>query len=398
MSLNAEQKQFLQSVKTGQSVFLSGPAGTGKTHTIHALMQELPYDATGLTATTGMAALLIGGRTLHSFLGIGLGDEPVDKLLIAVTRNKPCFNKLKKLKHLIIDEVSMLSAELLDKISELLKRIKDNQDPFGGVQMIFAGDFYQLPPVKAEYAFTSTAWQDLNPAIHILTYNYRQTTDPELQTILTNIRNNTLTSQDMKRLKQCKKTTFPEHIIPTKIYSLNKNVDAINQHAYDQLPKDKEHHYTTFQEQQVSLCIGAQVMVTRNINHDAGIVNGTRGCVVDLDPEVVLIRTMNGNTVPIPLLDKKKGKSKKDILKYMPLSLAYAITVHKSQGATIDAAELDLGANIFEYGQGYTALSRIRSLKGSRIVSVKSSSFKNHPEVTRFYAAAAAPALAHAFL
>lgn len=389
MSLNEAQQRVLDAILSGKSIFLSGAAGTGKTHTIHEITEILPEKETGLTASTGMAALLIGGRTLHSFLGIGLGDEPVDKLFFTILHNKFCHRKLLYLKHLIIDEISMLSAELLDKVSELLKRIKQSDEPFGGVQMIFAGDFYQLPPVKAEYAFKSTAWQELNPEVHVLTYNYRQTTDPILQTILDHVRTNNLNPDDIALLKKCKHTTFPSHIVPTKIYAINKDVDSINLEAYHKLPKEKEHTYMTIQEKPFQLCIDAQVMVTRNIDHESGIVNGTRGCVVDLSPEYVKIHTIHDTIVEIPILEKKykiQGKNKK--VKFMPLCLAYAITVHKSQGATIDAAEIDLGSNIFEYGQAYTALSRVRSLKGLRTVSVKGSSFKNHPDVLQFYSRA----------
>lgn len=391
MSLNEQQKKVIQSILDGKSIFLSGAAGTGKTHTIHEIMEVLPERYTGLTATTGMAALLIGGRTVHSFLGIGLGEDPVDKLFYTILHNKMCYRKLLTLRHLIIDEVSMLSAELLDKISELLKRVKQTTQPFGGVQMIFAGDFYQLPPVKAEYAFKADSWKELNPEVHVLTYNYRQTTDPTLQTILDHVRTNSLTPDDINTLKACRKTTFPSYIVPTKIYAINKDVDNINLSAYTKLPRDNEHTYQTIQEKPFQLCIDAQVMVTRNIDHESGIVNGTRGCVVDLTPETVHIHTIHDTVVEIPHLEKKikvQGKNRK--IKFMPLCLAYAITVHKSQGATIDAAEIDLGSNIFEYGQAYTALSRVRSLKGLRTVSVKGSSFKNHPEVVEFYSKATA--------
>ena len=389
IALNKEQLAILNDIQLGKNVFMTGPAGTGKTTTIseivnYANKKRLQY---GLTAMTGTAATLINGKTLHSFLGIGLAEDSAEALALQVKNFYKKYMALKKLQLLIIDELSMMSEDLFTKISEFLSIIKCNDLPFGGVQLVLSGDFYQLPPVKGMYCFKSPVWDTLNLRSYNLKINYRQQTDPILQTILQKIRDNTILKEDIQELKKCKQTVFPNHIQPTRIYALNKHVDRINDRYYEHLLtlyKETEKSYPG-EKKPISLCLHAQVMVTRNINTDAGIVNGTRGSITKLDDDTVWIKTMSNEIIPIRIFEVKDEK-KKVYFSYMPLCLAYAITVHKAQGVSLDAAEIDLGDDIFEYGQAYTALSRVRNLSGLKVLNIKRKAFKNHPDVVEFYA------------
>lgn len=380
LSLSPEQSQAVEKVLQGHSIFLTGAAGCGKTQTIKAITEALGYRdiAYGLTASTGSAAVLIEGKTVHSFLGIGLGDKAPGFYLEALKPKK--LRQLKRMQVLIIDEISMISQELFEFISEYLILLRGVDRPFGGVQLVLCGDFFQLPPVKASFCFKSPLWQTLNPAFVELKYNFRQSTDNVLQEILQHIRHNAVTKKDIATLAQCHSTTFPSHIKPTCIYPKNAMVDAINQDAYQhQLKKVKEAwSFPGADGKAVNVCVGLQVMVNRNIDPDNNIVNGTRGVVQSVVADTVYIKLVNGKIYPVKQICFEE-------FSYMPLTLAYAITVHKSQGVTLDAAEIDLGSDIFEYGQAYTALSRVRSLDAVRIVGVEKGSFRNHPEVVEFY-------------
>ena len=389
IALNKEQLAILNDIQLGKNVFMTGPAGTGKTTTIseivnYANKKRLQY---GLTAMTGTAATLINGKTLHSFLGIGLAEDSAEALALQVKNFYKKYMALKKLQLLIIDELSMMSEDLFTKISEFLSIIKCNDLPFGGVQLVLSGDFYQLPPVKGMYCFKSPVWDILNLRSYNLKINYRQQTDSILQNILQKIRDNTILKEDIQELKKCKQTVFPNHIQPTRIYALNKHVDRINDRYYEHLLtlyKETEKSYPG-EKKPISLCLHAQVMVTRNINTDAGIVNGTRGSITKLDDDTVWIKTMSNEIIPIRIFEVKDEKMNV-YLSFMPLCLAYAITVHKAQGVSLDAAEIDLGDDIFEYGQAYTALSRVRNLSGLKVLNIKRKAFKNHPDVVEFYA------------
>jgi ATP-dependent exoDNAse (exonuclease V) alpha subunit len=385
-NLSAQQADAVEKVLQGKHVFLTGAAGCGKSRTIQAITtmleaKRIPY---GLTASTGAAAVLIGGKTLHSYLGIGLGDKPAEYYLDDLPPKKR--SALKRLKVLIIDEISMISQELFEFISEYLQLLRNNEALFGGVQLVLCGDFFQLPPVKASFCFKSELWKALQLECIQLTHNFRQADDNQLQTILTHIRQGALTKEDMKLLEGCQARVFPNSIKPTCIYPINSVVERINQHAYErQLRKvQQETLFPGMDKKPLRLCVGLQVMVTRNIDPDKNIVNGTRGVIERMDYDTVHLRLLDGGLYAVKIVNYKVDDRE---VTYMPLALAYAITVHKSQGVTLDAAEIDLGNDIFEYGQAYTALSRVKNLESVRIVGVERGSFRNHPEVEAFYRA-----------
>jgi ATP-dependent DNA helicase PIF1 len=304
---------------------------------------------------------------------------------------------------LIIDEVSMVPDDLLDKVSEYMSIVrKQVSRPFGGVQMIFVGDPCQLPPVNGQYFFKSAVWETMSPEHIQLTTIMRQEKDPEFRELLNRLRLGQCTSKDKKQLQACQSTAFDNWIQPTRLFALNSLVDEVNQIEFNRLTKNSnkltQTYKTTFSNPKaeswakscgippsVELAEGAQVVVTYNINPGGGLINGTRGVITHLSNHQVVIRTTSGALMPIDFCELSNENDTTVIARFMPLKLAYAITIHKAQGMTLDAVELDLGSSIFEYGQAYTALSRAKDLKSVKINDVRARSFKTHPSVLQFY-------------
>lgn len=401
--MNTKQAGAFSIVKDGKSVFLTGSAGTGKSYLLKHIIKWThdTHQAIGVTASTGLASLLLKGRTIHSFLGVGLASKPAESLYAVAKRNKALMNKLKRLDVLVIDEISMIDDELFEKISKYLSLVRGNDRPFGGVQVIITGDFCQLPPVNGGLCFQSHAWDEIGLDTVVLTELTRQSDDPEFQKILEEVRWGVCSDESLKILESLKKTEFTDGIIPTRLYATNKDVDHINVVEYEKLMAHKPNHqvypYRLSSHAnaaswvsslkiptETNLCVGAQVMVTWNISEH--IVNGTRGVVVQLGSDACIIRKTDGELVSIEYVTITCEDDESIYVTCMPLRLAYAISIHKSQGMTLDAVEVDLGGKIFEYGQAYTALSRAKNLKSIRIVNVAKKSFKCHPLVKEFYA------------
>lgn len=413
--LNAEQREAVAAVRRGDSILLTGPAGTGKTHTVHAILADADHRGArfGLTATTGAAAVLIGGRTVHSFLGIGLARRsPMDLAVYTLNRLAPTAQRIRDLDVLLIDEISMMSDALFTTISKYLSLIRKDPAPFGGVQVVLVGDFAQLPPVEGDFAFKSPEWARLAPKVHELREIFRQAGDAAFQQLLHRARIGAITDDDLARLRAARDKTFPEGFVPTRLYARNAMVSARNEASYEKLKAEnpsaevvyhpkysnaraREWGANTGYADPVALCPGAQVMITWNVAPAEGLINGTRGRVVALRPEGVALELLGGRQVAIAYQDVSTEDSAgpKLTMSFLPLKLAYAMSIHKSQGSTLDAAETDLGESIFEAAQAYVALSRVRDLDSIRITSVLKKSFRAHPDVIAFYRdAAAAPA------
>ena len=399
--LSNKQKNVIQSILNGDTIFLTGSPGTGKSFVLQVIMPKLFHKNVGITATTGCAAINVGGTTIHSFFKLK-PDTNVSKHIAKLTSTKcDTYKKIRDLDILIIDEVSMLDSILCNTISDILKACKNTDRVFGGIQMIFVGDFFQLPPITNNFCFLSSSWIELNPKIIELTELIRQTDDKLFQLILAKLRFGKLTKQIYDILIKNKEITFAD-IKPTKLYPNNVDVDKINQKeikkllvnepksntfvayftkvANDSL-KQKLNEYTIF------LCVGSQVMITRNISIENELVNGTRGVVVDINKSSCFVKTLNGLVHEINYYPQeyKNNYVKNLTIMFMPIKLAYALTIHKSQGSTIDYLEIDLGSKIFEYGQGYTALSRGKKLENIKIISLHCDSFKVHPNVIKWY-------------
>lgn len=327
---------------------------------------------------------------MHSFMYVGLAKREANDLLSTLRRkHNPRYQELKELQVLIIDEISMIDAALFEKISEYMSLIKKDPRPFGGIQVVLVGDFYQLPPVKGDYCFESSVWPRLNLETAELVVQVRQAGDPTFQTLLTEIREGVVTPETMSILSNCMGNKLDKKIKYTKLYPKNVDVDRINKHFMEKLMEKYGHTSHTFQNElkgTVDICIGCQVMITRNLATECGIINGTRGVVetIDKGSSVVIIRLCSGNSFEVDMVDLLDDDDV-IIATIMPLKLAWATTIHKSQGATIDKLDIDLGGDIFAYGQAYTALSRAVSLDGLRIKAVLRRSFKTDPKVKQFY-------------
>jgi len=393
----ATQLEALEILKKGGNVFLTGEPGAGKTHTIGMFIEYLNKKGAdyAITASTGIAASHINGSTIHSFTGIGIHKNLEPDHVQFIRRNKWVAERVKTAKHLVIDEISMLDGTTLDDVNKVMKAIHNNDKPFGGVQVVFVGDFFQLPPVtKGEpqtFAFESDAWIDADPTVCYLTEQHRQS-DAEFLEILSGMRNGTTTDSHKKRLKDCSLNHIPD----TRLFTHNADVDNLNATELSKLPGKvttyKMHEggnpklvealkKSCLSPEKLELKVGAVVMFTRN-NFKAGYVNGTIGKVTGFrkgDPIV----TISGGKAIIPEYAEWNFSERKVVKAYirqMPLRLAWAITVHKSQGMSLDQALIDL-SQTFEYGQGYVAISRVRTLQGLHLKGINPKVFAMHPKV-----------------
>jgi ATP-dependent DNA helicase PIF1 len=401
--MNEGQQSILEKVRAGLNVCITGGAGTGKSFLIGEISSALRETRhLAVTAMTGSAALLIRGTTLHSRLSLRLAKGTAVEIArhISKYRRFTAYYDILDLDLLIIDECSMLNDTLFDKVSRVLQILRGNSKPFGGVQVVLVGDLYQLPPVEGQYCFQSSVWPKCRFEICELTQNMRQKDDEPFMEMLKRLRMGRCSREDLAVLRSLKDTRFPEGIEPTKLYCKNVDVDRINSDALQKINGQLftyQTRYTGSSEasmryaktsnvpEQVTVCMGAQVMVTYNYLPAVGLVNGTRGVVTALDQKTVTIRLLDGNEEIIPYIKIEQDDDPDVGLDFMPLKLAWAVTIHKSQGMTLDAIEIDIGSNIFTVGQAYTALSRARSLKSVRVVDVAARSFCTGRDVIEFF-------------
>ncbi|MFA6603372.1 MAG: PIF1 family DEAD/DEAH box helicase [Patescibacteria group bacterium] len=398
------QEQALAILKTGANVFLTGEPGSGKTHTINRYVAYLRARGIepALTASTGIAATHIGGMTIHSWCGIGIADELTPYDLDRIASNERIYKRLMKAKILVIDEVSMLDARTLAMVDAVCRETRRNPMPFGGLQTVLVGDFFQLPPVArdgrtAEFAFRSSAWAELRPAVCYLSGQYRQD-DPEFLSVLSAIRSNAVGEDHLRILESRAAARVGAAKGAVKLFSHNADVDRINEQELLRLPgvervfametKGPEQLVTSLKRgclspETLRLKPGAAVMFTRN-NPQAGFVNGTLGTVIDAAGEngFPLVRTSTGARIAAEPMEWKIEDQGRVLAstKQVPLRLAWAMTVHKSQGMSLDAALMDLGA-AFEFGQGYVALSRVRRLAGLFLLGCNARALEVHPAI-----------------
>ena len=411
-TLNKKQLEITEKIKSGKNAFITGFAGSGKSYLIDYICKVLKETGKNYakTAMTGCAAILIDGYTLHSTLGIGLAKGEPKDLLKRIRRMEGMLPFLLNLNVLIIDEVSMLNDVLFDKISELFKLIHNSDKPFGNLQIILVGDMSQLKPIEDEYCFYANCWDSCNIEVSVLTENMRVNSDTRFDELLQKLRWGIVS--DLELIEKMKNTTFEGDILPTKLFSKNKDVDAINQYSLGLLLKEgkESKRYTTIYpsnpikmiastkyvvdnkiDEHLVICVGAQVMVTRNLDFDLQIVNGTRGIVIALFETGVSIKLVNGLIYNLSYFhvkdeDRFGDTSMKNIdFKYIPLKLSWAMSIHKSQGATIDRLEIDLGESIFACGQAYVAMSRARNSDSVKITKFNPRSVKVSKSVINFY-------------
>ena len=424
MALNKEQEIAINLICSGKSIFLTGNAGTGKTHIINEVIDRLTAHnkLVATTALTGCAALLLGrkAKTLHSWAGIGLGRESTAVLVAKIKKFKNLAVRWKYTDTLIIDEVSMLTPELLEKLNDIAQALRKNSRPMGGIQCIFVGDFFQLPPVnkgpeETVFVFESPIWKHCVPTTVELTQIVRQT-DPVFHTILTEARSGQLSTQSLDILKSRQNLNWKAlEIRPTLLFSRKAAVDQVNAVNLKQLKGDRHNykvktvtsgdHMIDLSRPEVKyaidkldrdapyvpeliLAVGAQVMLLTNLMQEKGLVNGSRGIVTDFGKTAdayPIVKFRNGAVIEIQPAEWACDDFETVKRSQVPLSLAYAVTIHKAQGATLDCALIDIGRATFECGQAYVALSRVKNLESLYIWDLEKTAFMAHEKVTYFY-------------
>lgn len=387
-----KQRDALTHLKEGENIFLTGAAGTGKTFVLEKFIRwARTHDKeVAVTASSGVAATHLSGTTVHSWSGIMLKDSLTESDIKKMMRKPYLREHIISTDVLIIDEISMLHAYQLDLINKVCKQFRRDIRPFGGMQVILSGDFFQLPPVKQgrkgsgfpDFAIHSRAWAELGLRVCYLTEHYRHQ-DLKYLTLLNRIRQERCGPADIAALNGRRDVQLSSHIKPVKIFTHTMDVDTLNASELATL-RHRARRYTMrssgaepLVQQLQKNCLApaelllkqdAVVMFVKN-NFDLGYVNGTMGIVTDFDDDgFPIVETVHGDTVAVRpaswTIEEQDGVVAE--IEQLPLRLAWAITVHKSQGMSIDLAEIDLGKT-FEYGMGYVALSRVRSFDGLRL-------------------------------
>ena len=411
--LNEEQQAVLKEVNEGNNLFITGPGGTGKSFLIHEIKRQLLAKGkkVAITSLTGMAALLIGheARTIHSWAGIGTGVRSVDEMYEFIRKCQPKVREAWRTTNtLIIDEISMMSDEMFEKLDDLGRRLRWKAElPFGGIQIICLGDFYQLPPINTKFVFESLRWEETINTIVLLDTIYRQK-DPVFQKILNEIRVGEVSDETDTILKKRLNLDFSKEVIqPTKIFTRRDMVDFVNKEELAKLPSEtytykaitkgkasteaiknaiKRLDSSAPYVENLNLKVGAQVMLITNLDQEAGLVNGKVGIVKECKNSSVSV-VFKGDSVPIEIKNYEwKVEDYENVSRVqIPLILAYAITTHKSQGATLESAYIDVGRSVFEYGQAYVALSRVKSLDSLYLHDYNRKAIRAHPKVIDYY-------------
>jgi ATP-dependent DNA helicase PIF1 len=438
MELSREQQIAFDKYIQGNNVFITGPGGSGKTALIRKIYEHanLHFKDIQVTALTGCAAVLLNckAKTLHSWAGIGLANGTIEQMITKIKKNKFSKTTWKKTQILVVDEVSMLSLKLFTILNEIGKAVRGNNKPFGGIQLIFAGDFFQLPPVgdkddpeTQQFCFESDNWNAIfhrNCQIQLVKI-YRQT-DEIYSSILNQIRQGRIKRKANDLLMQYVGRRYDPNLVaePTKLYPTRNKVEQINNFKMAALSSEEKEYNIKyakdvemtkaeriirleFSEKEIQteldflasnlICdkyiktkIGAQVMCVINIKTAEGdtlVCNGSQGIITSYCEFTGMPRVKYNNGLELVMQrhvwasDKIPGIG----ISQIPLILAWALTIHKSQGATLDAAEIDVGSGIFECGQTYVALSRVKSLNGLYLSSFDASRIRINKKVKNYY-------------
>lgn len=413
-ALSKSQRKVVEDVERGNNIFVTGKAGAGKSFLLNYLKSKYPKMA--LTASTGAAAVKLGGITIHSWGCLGLGDYPAKEVARKMCADEKKRKHIQKTTILAIDEVSMINASLLDKLNESLKIARSDYRPFGGIQILLFGDFLQLPPVnkpseekpERNYCFSSDSWKDADLSSHILEQSFRQK-DNSFESLLDRIRIGTYTALDLQKIQE-RVQTPPEYLKIVELVSHNIQADEINQKEINQLETSSQ-KYQWVEEYEdekyikilrkgvpassdLNIKVGAQVMMICNVFQEYGIVNGSTGKVIEFSEEGnwPVVRFDGGHDLRIEPHMWSIGEydHEKELyvslasITQVPLKLAWAITIHKSQGLSLDYAYCDLG-KCFANGHVYVALSRLKSLSGLYIKSFNKDRIKADKCVVEFY-------------
>ena len=430
---NEDYQKVLNLLMNGENVFLTGYAGTGKSYILNKLKDKLQKKLT-ITSTTGIAAVNVKGQTLHSWAGVGLCKNPIHKTVEKIYSRPSVYKQIRNCKILAIDEISMLSVEVFEYIDEVLKIVRESVEPFGGIQVLFIGDFYQLPPVEGaglntgeyllfdentfiperRYCFDSFLWEDFKLKNVVLKQNYRQS-EKDFIKALSDMRTNSLTEDDIELLKSRETylDTFETNML--HIFSTNFEADRYNTAKFNMIDepvkifksqdgvyRGAKPVYTGFTEnenyvldifgkncradKEIALKLGAKVMLLVNTDFNRGLINGSCGDIQSFNEDTITVKFDNGEIADIPrhrfeyyYHDKLTAERTQ-----FPLKLAYGITIHKSQGMTLDKLVVDC-SRIFERGQAYVAMSRVKTLDGLYLKNFSKDKVMVDERVADFY-------------
>jgi len=421
-----KHKQIFESYLNDENIFITGPGGTGKTHAIKKIYEHAISNNKRIcvTALTGVASVLLdcNATTIHSWSGIGISNKTETQIINKINRSKFYKHNWQNTDILIIDEISMMSCKLFELLNKIGQVIRSNKKPFGGIQLIFSGDFFQLPPVKETiFCFESELFNNTFDKIINLTKVFRQN-DNTYKKLLLNMRKGLISKKSIELLNSKmidenfdKNTTNITRLVPTKskafeinsyfinnikdkkyIYkrtykesseNLNK-IEKIKLGLMSEPEKESEYNYikeSTLTEENLVLKKGAYVMCIANLDLGLGIANGTTGIVVDFTPEKLPVVQFDKHKI---VIGKKEWKSENIpgiSVFQIPLILAWGITIHKAQGLTLDKAIVDIGKDLFEAGQMYVALSRIKSLEGVYLKEFNINNLKINYKVLNYY-------------
>lgn len=430
--LTVKQELAFKYIKEGYNVFVTGPGGSGKSFLIKFIynyginlyktfngqqLRSLKLAHVYKTASTGAAAILIGGSTLHSWAGIKLGKGTPEELVKYMNIN--ALARWSNVKILIIDEISMIDPILFDKLEKIARIIRKSEKPFGGIQVILFGDFFQLPVVKSsDFCFEAKTWNSVINKVINLDQIKRQS-DIVFQNILNKIRIGIIDDDIIKILNSRVNVQLENTngIKPTVLYAKNVDVNLINNTNFEKLKENHDYKEFTYRAiynvkynntgilndlllknfktlenplipDILRLGKGAQVVLKINLDSHAGLINGSRGIVVDFEENKnPIVKFLNGVCIPIAPhnFEYEIGSEYLIEKEQIPLKLAWATTIHSCQGSTLDYIMADVGSSIFEYGQAYVVLSRVRSLEGLSIISFKPGAIKANKKVYDYY-------------
>lgn len=398
---------ILAKLKAKNSLFITGSAGSGKSYLLQRLKEHLTKDLT-LTASTGVAALNIGGVTIHSFAKLGIGMDSFEKILYKIEKDSKAQKRIFNTKVLAIDEISMLSSKFLNLINKVFKAVKKNDEPFGGVTLALFGDFLQLPPIIKEenetLCLNCESWREAEIETVVLRSNYRQKNDGDFFEILQSIRlgeNLDFAYEKLKsRITQAKAGGRVIKLVSHREQALKINLESLSHlkdgeknfiAEYEGKPEFVRAYLPLFTENSViKLKKGARVMLNFNLKVDEGLCNGTLGFVVDFNDKGYPIVLFDEVKAPVLILKNdfvvEDPFSSEVLFRFtqIPLQLAYGITIHKSQGLTFDSITTDI-SRCFAPGQAYVSLSRARSLNGLFLEPFNKNIFKTDAKIVEYY-------------
>jgi len=400
-----------------KNVFLTGEGGTGKSTLLRKICAQARHNGknVGITALTGCAAMLLSARTVHSLLGLGLLTGTVQDVHRRIRRNPIALEMWKTLDLLIVDEVSMMSRRMLDYLEELARILRRDPRVFGGIRVLFSGDFFQLSPVATEkdheeqgqYCFESPVWDKIFQKHILLQYNYRQEGDDVYARILSQIRIGSLDESGEKLLRERlvpekdKKETV---LVSARLFPTRWQAEHLNQEMMARLPGESKVFTRKYSKvltpetvaemdflkqnllvgEEIRLKVGAHVMLV--VNRDDGLYNGCQGIVTGFrDDSTVRVRFNNGTEIDIGYHTWKSESFPTVKIEQIPLLPCWGLTIHKAQGCTFETAEIDAGERVFDVGQSYVALSRVKSLQGLRLLRFHRRAIQADPKVVAFY-------------